>query len=925
MPQHTDAAPPKPTAPQGRVPHASAGPVATVPPYAPPGLAPRSESRDAPRPSVQSKDQVIAPEYLTRPAVPLGRSTVARSPLPGAPTPSETHLHAAVAQATAGPAIPLPHRAHLEGIFQTDLSGLRAYLAEPATLRGVGAEALSRGDDVVFSSSRPDVGVAAHEVAHALQRRGGPQGAADVAPEGGSAELEASQAADAARDGLPMPVPVRHAAPAGQAAAYPRPHPQATTEVRARYRAFVSGVFAAARHIVTSNQAAVEQWRTYTLQTLSPRAFQGQAFATGFDELLGLAQQHRTEWLLPQYANEPNPIRQSLLEHQIQGQWTACTGCHVSNQAWQLDADMKMAGNIGRTPAELLADHAGFAPLSSARTRREALSSDPLSPTFLTGDRATWDNLFTRAPTTPQQLSDQEVTALRAYIEGLSGASTTTTPAPSAPTTLPSTPTRPSAPVPTAARRSEIPVQNGNDALRVAEAATATIDPQLHALGSSGYKILPDHVISRFGQAPAEALRSEVEANFERRLTGYARLLERINDQRIDYLEFDALVASLKPNADAEVRALVALDEQERASNELATMLGLLVLDLVSIVLPPVGIVAGIAHMAHGAHTMDVGTQRDRATGLHGLMSPGRQASGGMMQMLGAFEVLMGALQAGTAASSMLRPAQGAGGGALTRTGGRPLQQHTQGPVTVQELAGGGYRVTHADFPGRQIVVEPGGSFQAFDELGNLVGAGRVTPGGGAPFSGGAAPSGSGLVPYGTQVPGPWAPGYNPAAPYAFPTTPSPLLLSPGNPTTLSLSQVRNLRGPERWQAGEQYIQELYGSPGQQHFPVPVDPSGPFPVTGAGGRFVDAPAAGGSGQLLAGEVKTYQRWITSNGTPTAREVPLSPHITEQIHKDVWLRQNVPGYDPRWMFLDAPPSPALIDKLREANITWIQYN
>jgi hypothetical protein len=39
-------------------------------------------------------------------------------------------------------------------------------------------------------------------------------------------------------------------------------------------------------------------------------------------------------------------------------------------------------------------------------------------------------------------------------------------------------------------------------------------------------------------------------------------------------------------------------------------------------------------------------------------------------------------------------------------------------------------------------------------------------------------------------------------------------------------------------------------------------------------------------------------------------VGLSGEITQQIHKDIWLRQNVPGYDPRWVFLDPPPSAEL---------------
>ena len=141
-----------------------------------------------------------------------------------------------------------------------------------------------------------------------------------------------------------------------------------------------------------------------------------------------------------------------------------------------------------------------------------------------------------------------------------------------------------------------------------------------------------------------------------------------------------------------------------------------------------------------------------------------------------------------------------------------------------------------------------------------------------------------------------------------------PLLLGPGNPTTRSLSQVRNMRGRERWQAGEQYIQELYGSDGQRH----------YRVEGTGGRHVDAPVDTNNGGVLANEVKTYQQWKTVDGQPVRSEVPLSPEIRTQIDKDIILRQQNPGFDPRWHFLDAPPSLELRRYLNDNGVIHITY-
>jgi len=157
---------------------------------------------------------------------------------------------------------------------------------------------------------------------------------------------------------------------------------------------------------------------------------------------------------------------------------------------------------------------------------------------------------------------------------------------------------------------------------------------------------------------------------------------------------------------------------------------------------------------------------------------------------------------------------------------------------------------------------------------------------------------------------------------FVGPLPQKPLLLTHQNPTTLSLNQVKNLRGNERWQAGEQYIQELYGSGGQRHFTVEIQEGGQ-PITGTGGRFVDAPVDVPNG-VMANEVKTYQQWRTVNGTPQQNSVPLSEHIQQQVNKDLWLRDNRVGFDPRWHFIDAPPSVELSDYLTRYNIIHITY-
>lgn len=126
----------------------------------------------------------------------------------------------------------------------------------------------------------------------------------------------------------------------------------------------------------------------------------------------------------------------------------------------------------------------------------------------------------------------------------------------------------------------------------------------------------------------------------------------------------------------------------------------------------------------------------------------------------------------------------------------------------------------------------------------------------------------------------------------------------------------------------EQYVQELYGSSGQQHFSVPAGEFNGEEIVGSGGRYVDFPVptevAGTSG-VQANEVETYQQWTTVNGQPTHQFVPLSDQIQQQGLKDSWLQTNVSGYEANWIFLDAPPSPGLGNYLSSKGINYVVHH
>lgn len=155
------------------------------------------------------------------------------------------------------------------------------------------------------------------------------------------------------------------------------------------------------------------------------------------------------------------------------------------------------------------------------------------------------------------------------------------------------------------------------------------------------------------------------------------------------------------------------------------------------------------------------------------------------------------------------------------------------------------------------------------------------------------------------------------------------LLLKAGRPTTLTYKEVIKLPHPERYEAMERYIAEVYGGIPQVRTALQLAPEvAPFPVETPGGRITDVVVSASDQFDLYIEVKTYLRYVGVKGVPSSlnvpRTVPLSAKIREQIAKDVALRNLDRTIDPRWIFTDAPPSQELMNYLDKANIAYIIY-
>src|SRR6266511_4346126 len=120
-----------------------------------------------------------------------------------------------------------------------------------------------------------------------------------------------------------------------------------------------------------------------------------------------------------------------------------------------------------------------------------------------------------------------------------------------------------------------------------------------------------------------------------------------------------------------------------------------------------------------------------------------------------------------------------------------------------------------------------------------------------------------------------------------------------------------------RWQAGEDWIREMYGGGEETHYPVSPNDDADFPVQARGGSF-------GVEVKMYGQYRTVT--VASGGKVTQKvEVPLSDSIREQINKDVALRSQDASFDPRWTFPGAGPYPALREYLTRARIVFVEYD
>lgn len=139
------------------------------------------------------------------------------------------------------------------------------------------------------------------------------------------------------------------------AAAQPAAAATTTASLATRVAAFQKLVKQAGKLRLAENSRALDQWRDFLQKQLTPAQVQAQVKTEEVRDLLERASRGAAETALAeQWLQTPGPNRRWVLERQIEGEFRACTGCHATVQAEQMDRALAAQRGQLRTPMEQL-------------------------------------------------------------------------------------------------------------------------------------------------------------------------------------------------------------------------------------------------------------------------------------------------------------------------------------------------------------------------------------------------------------------------------------------------------------------------------------------------------------------------------------------------------------------------------------------
>lgn len=187
-------------------------------------------------------------------------------------------------------------------------------------------------------------------------------------------------------------------------------------------------------------------------------------------------------------------------------------------------------------------------------------------------------------------------------------------------------------------------------AQRLGLAALQRIRTIVAPLGDRGYRIIPDDVFSLHSGDTPEALRSRILAKLEDRRKNYAELGKRITEGDISYLQLGPVLSDLLPLADIDVRKAVEDDVSSEETWHYINIGGTLVLALLSLLIPPVGLVFAGIQFGQGLEALSQGYLYHLGTGANTVFTREQQESAGSLMASGVVSMA----QAATVVATLL-------------------------------------------------------------------------------------------------------------------------------------------------------------------------------------------------------------------------------------------------------------------------------
>lgn len=509
---------------------------------------------------------------------------------------------------------PLPGTARdfFEPRLGADLSGVRVHTdaAASRTASRLGARAFTAGSDIAFAPGeyRPESPegqrLLAHELTHVLQQDAAGEGPTvrrwpdenGMDNEAGVCTEEEQVEAQQSDEPLTCEQPPE---PAGLSAG---------GELDERIRAFKKSVTTMAIHRLIGNQRSLDLWAALVKDRIPDDVIA----ATGLKQSGGYGPYMELQ-------DMRNPMMRELRAEQAMGRFRACTGCHLEVRAHEYAGSVPHIGPEWQSPNERrygtgeAEDAWGTGPLHISNTA--LLDYLKLSQANTPGDSPTDTTTAAARPTSYGYTPPPSTTAEGALQRALP------------------------------------------DPTRVLELMQQA-EPILVALGSEGYKVLPDTILMDLRGGSMEGVRKNTLSAITQRQKDFDELIGMIRNGRVTWEKFGPIINDLLPMADPDVRDSIKEEMDHNAfwDKVEAVVVGILsIAALILTIFPPTSALGitmfgalefGLATygLVKGPEMIETGYAYSLAKGAHNVFYREQQESGGMMMLGGILGMVLAPL-----------------------------------------------------------------------------------------------------------------------------------------------------------------------------------------------------------------------------------------------------------------------------------------